>query len=155
VSDSTERNGEPLIWWAVPQAPRAKILVAEDDASVCQLLEVILGAHYDVSIVHDGLAALEFVKEHTPNLIVLDVGMPHMDGLEVCSRIRRINRFLNTGIIILTADQDYRTKDSARLYGADLFVEKPLHARRLLNHVAQVLEKYEQRQEEQQVNGKS
>jgi DNA-binding response OmpR family regulator len=129
----------------VSPTPRASILVAEDDAGVCQLLEVILGAHYDVSIVRDGLAVLEFVKEHTPRLVILDVGMPHMDGLEVCSRIRRINRFVNTAIIILTADQDHRTKDSARLYGADVFMQKPLHARRLLTQVRQLLDAYEHR----------
>jgi DNA-binding response OmpR family regulator len=129
----------------VSGVPRAKILVAEDDPGVCQLLEVILGTHYDVTIVRDGLAALEHVKEHTPQLIVLDVGMPHVDGLEVCSRIRRINRFVNTAIIILTANQDHRTKDSARLYGADLFMQKPLHARTLLAQVNKLLETYQRR----------
>ncbi|NJK44790.1 MAG: response regulator [Pleurocapsa sp. SU_196_0] len=54
-------------------APRASILVADDDASICQLLEVILGSHYDVSVVRDGLAVLDFVKEHTPQLVILDV----------------------------------------------------------------------------------
>ena len=129
----------------VPVNPRAGILVADDDASVCQLLEVILGAHHDVHVVRDGLAVLDFVKLHTPQLVVLDVGMPQLDGLEVCSRLRRINRFQNTAIIILTADEDPRTRDSAKLYGADLFVQKPLHARTLLEQVRVLLEQYTRR----------
>jgi PleD family two-component response regulator len=131
----------------VSVAPRASILVADDDASICQLLEVILGSHYDVAVVRDGLAVLDFVKEHTPQLVILDVGMPQLDGLEVCSRLRRINRFVNTAIIILTADADARTRDSAKLYGADLFVQKPLHARSLLGQVRRLLEEYARRAE--------
>jgi CheY-like chemotaxis protein len=122
--------------------PRANILVADDEPSVRQLLGVILGAHYDVHTVSDGLEVLEYVKDHTPDLVILDVSMPGMDGLEVCSRLRRINRFLGTAIIILTAETDNRTRDSARLFGADAFVEKPLLARPLLKQVAELLETY-------------
>jgi DNA-binding response OmpR family regulator len=129
----------------VTEAARASILIAEDDGSVCQLLEVILGAYYDVHVVSDGLAVLDYVKDHTPELVILDVSMPRMDGLEVCSRLRRINRFLNSAIIILTADQDSRTRDSARLYGADVFVQKPLHARSFLEQVRELLKSYSQR----------
>jgi DNA-binding response OmpR family regulator len=129
----------------VTEAARASILIAEDDGSVCQLLEVILGSHYDVHVVGDGLAVLDYVKDHTPQLVILDVSMPRMDGLEVCSRLRRINRFLNSAIIILTADQDSRTRDSARLYGADVFVQKPLHARSFLAQVRELLETYSHR----------
>jgi DNA-binding response OmpR family regulator len=137
----------------VTQQTRASILVAEDDAGVCQLLEVILGSHYDVHIVNDGFEALEYVKQHTPHLVILDVGMPRVDGLEVCSRLRSINRFLNTAIIILTADADPRTRDGARLYGADLFVAKPLQARRLLGQVRDLLASYSRREPTKPVIG--
>ena len=124
---------------------RASILAADDQASVRQLLEVILGAHYDVVTVGDGLAVLEYVKDHTPDLVILDVGMPKLDGLEVCSRLRSVGRFTNTAIIILTAEISDRTRDGARLFGADLFVEKPLLARPFSKQVRDLLETFSRR----------
>ena len=127
------------------QPARASILAADDQASVRQLLEVILGAHYDVVTVGDGLAVLEYVKDHTPDLVILDVGMPGLDGLEVCSRLRSVGRFTNTAIVILTAEVGNRTRDGARLFGADLFVEKPLLARPFLKQVRDLLETFSRR----------
>ncbi len=124
---------------------RPSILVADDEPSIRQLLEVILGAHYDVHCLDNGLEVLEYVKDHTPDLVILDVSMPGMDGLEVCSRLRRINRFLGTAILILTAENNERTKDGARLFGADAFMPKPLLARPLLTKVGELLKTYRDR----------
>ncbi len=105
---------------------RHTALVADDEKSTRQLLEVVLGGDFDVTSVSDGLKAAMHLKDTTPDLIVLDINMPEISGLELCSRLRRTKRFEHTPIVILTSDQQQRSRDEAKLYRASLFVQKPL-----------------------------
>jgi CheY-like chemotaxis protein len=111
---------------------RHTALVADDEKSVRQLLEVVLGSDFEVISVNDGREAALYLKETTPDLIVLDINMPEINGLELCSRLRRTKRFEHTPIVILTGDQQQRSRDEAKLYRASLFVQKPLVGRTFL-----------------------
>ena len=100
-----------------------KILVVDDDKNICELLRLYLVKEgYNVTMVHDGGAALaEFDKLH-PDLVLLDVMMPVMDGWEVCRKIRAKD---NTPIIMLTAKGETYDKVLGLERGADDYMVKP------------------------------
>ncbi len=119
----------------------ATILVADDEPAVRTLLEMILGSDgHTVISVADGKEALTYLKDNTPDLIVLDINMPFMSGLDVCSRVKRIKRFQNTPVVILTAMNDQRTRDAATGVKVDLFVNKPLTGKNFRKTVQDLLE---------------
>lgn len=121
----------------------ATILVADDEPAVRNLLEMVLGADgHTIVTVADGKEALAYLKDNTPDLIVLDVNMPFLTGIDVCSRIKRIKRFQYTPVVILTAMSDQRTRDEARGVKVDLFVNKPLTGKNFRKTVQDLLEEW-------------
>ncbi len=118
---------------------RPTVLVVDDEASIRQFLEVILSADFDVTSLPDGRAAADYLKLNTPSLIILDVNMPHVGGLDLCSKLKRMLRFEHTPIIILTANQDERTKDHAKLSKANVFITKPLSGKSFLEIVRRLV----------------
>jgi DNA-binding response OmpR family regulator len=122
-------------------AQLARILVADDEPAVRNLLEMILSADgHTVTTVEDGKAALEYLKEETPDLVILDVNMPHLSGLDVCNRMKRVKRLADVPVIILTALGDERTKLEARSVKADKFMNKPLTGKNLRHTIQELLE---------------
>lgn len=123
-----------------PEGP-AKILVADDVEGQRVILEMLLSVDgYEVHTVEDGREALEYLKEHTPDLAILDVLMPHVGGLEVCHRMKRIARLRSVPVIILTALRDAQTREEARIVHADRVVHKPLTGKDLRATVRELLE---------------
>ena len=114
-----------------------KILVVDDDKNICELLRLYLVKEgYNVTMAHDGSAALaEFDKLH-PDLVLLDVMMPVMDGWEVCRKIRAKD---NTPIIMLTAKGETYDKVLGLELGADDYIVKPFEVKELLARVHAVL----------------
>ncbi|NLG09653.1 MAG: response regulator [Deinococcales bacterium] len=84
---------------------------------------------YEVAMVEDGKAALEHLKDNTPDLAILDVKMPYLSGIEVCRRMKRIPRLKHVPVIILTALRDETTLRDAREQGADEVILKPLEGK--------------------------
>jgi CheY-like chemotaxis protein len=121
--------------------PRPTVLIVEDDTSLQSVLEALLGRDYRVTIVGDGKEALEHLQWDTPNLVILDVTIPHVDGLDICSRIKRIKRFRDTIVIVMTASMDERTHDAANLAKADAFVSKPIANEQFRKLVRELLNK--------------
>jgi CheY-like chemotaxis protein len=121
--------------------PRPTVLIVEDDTSLQSVLEALLGRDYRVTIVGDGKEALEHLQWDTPNLVILDVTIPHVDGLDICSRIKRIKRFRDTIVIVMTASMDERTHDAANLAKADAFVSKPIENEQFRKLVRELLNK--------------
>ena len=107
-----------------------KILVVDDDKNICELLRLYLVKEgYGVTIANDGTAALqEFDKLH-PDLVLLDVMMPGIDGWEVCRKIRQNNQ---TPIIMLTAKDEVMDKVAGLDSGADDYLTKPFAIEELL-----------------------
>lgn len=105
----------------------ANILVADDEPGQRTVLEFLLSADgHRVMSVEDGKEALDYLKLYTPDLVVLDVRMPMVSGLDICSRIKRMKRFKDVPVIILTGLRDERTKTEAKIARADAVVHKPL-----------------------------
>ncbi|GGK13426.1 response regulator [Deinococcus malanensis] len=117
------------------------ILVADDEPAIRTMLEVILSADgHRIVTMSDGRAALEYLRDNTPDAMLLDVKMPHMDGFEICSRVKRISRLKDTPVLLLTAFDDDHTRDHARMVGADDVVYKPLSGKNLRGRVNQLIE---------------
>jgi CheY-like chemotaxis protein len=118
------------------KARAANILVVDDDASTRTLLELILssGGH-EVKLLNDGREALAYLKTNTPDLIVIDVNMPVLDGIEVCSRIKKLPRFKHIPVIVLTSMNDAQTRVRAIDAGASEIVYKPLTGKNFLQTV--------------------
>lgn len=119
-----------------------KILIAEDDRAVRQSLERVLDFEgYEFVSAEDGPAALEAVKLHAPDLILLDVMMPYMDGLSVCRRLR--SKGIATPVLMLTAKQEVSDRVSGLDAGADDYLAKPYALEELLARIRALLRRGE------------
>jgi two-component system response regulator MprA len=106
------------------EAERPRVVLAEDDRGVRESLGLALRLEgYDVEAVSDGAAALELLERTTPDVVVLDVMMPHVDGLTVCRRLR--TRGFTVPILLLTARHEVSDRVSGLDAGADDYVVKP------------------------------
>jgi len=117
------------------------ILVADDEPAVRSMLEVLLSAdRHRVVSVPDGRAALNYLRDHTPDAMLLDARMPQMDGFEVCSRVKRMGRLRGAAVLLLSPLDDDRARDQARLAGADDLVHTPLSGQNLRGRVRGLIE---------------
>lgn len=115
------------------------VLVAEDDLEIAALVRGALeGAGYAVELVHDGEAAVNAATTKKPNIIVLDVMMPQMNGWEVCKTLRGRGDFGDVGILMLTAIGPNLNEMTAPLYGADDHLDKPFDIDELIERVGKL-----------------
>jgi two-component system alkaline phosphatase synthesis response regulator PhoP len=118
------------------------ILVADDEPDLIELLSYTLsGEGYTVFAARDGREALRLAKEHQPQLILLDIMMPYMDGIEVCRLLRADGRFQETPIVILTARGEEYSEIAGFDAGADDYVTKPVRMRSLLKRIESLLKR--------------
>ena len=118
-SSSPSRRGDGT----TPGSGPDTVLVIEDDPSVAEVLTTALGARdHTVIVTRTGEAALRAIVAAQPDAVLLDLGLPDMDGLEVCRRIRQRSTL---PVIVLTADGDEARKVEALDLGADDYVTKP------------------------------
>ena len=127
---------------AARPGPAKKILIAEDEPNIVISLEFLLKeAGYEVAIARDGSQALSLAGSLRPDLIVLDVMLPALNGFDVCRRIRGSREVKNTKVLMLTA----RGRDSevarGMAAGADAYMTKPFATRELVKVVADLLGK--------------
>lgn len=114
-----------------------KILIVDDDKNICELLRLYLQKEgYETLLAHDGEAAYAVFEAEKPNLVLLDVMMPRMDGWETCRKIRAVN---NTPVIMLTAKGETFDKVLGLELGADDYVVKPFDAKEVVARIKAVL----------------
>ncbi|MFN2113157.1 MAG: response regulator transcription factor [Anaerolineales bacterium] len=114
-----------------------KILVVDDEVPVTELIQYNLEkAHYRVLTAHDGEAALRIARENAPDLILLDLMLPKIDGLEVCRELRRSSQ---VPIIMVTARGEETDRVIGLELGADDYLCKPFSMRELLARIKAVL----------------
>ncbi|MFN2291028.1 MAG: response regulator transcription factor, partial [Anaerolineae bacterium] len=112
---------------------RSRILVVEDEPSIREVVSLYLRrAGYDVSVVADGRAALESLSGQIPDLVVLDLMLPEVDGLEITRWLRERG---DTPIIMLTARRDEPDRIAGLEMGADDYVVKPFSPQELVSRV--------------------
>jgi DNA-binding response OmpR family regulator len=121
-----------------------KILVVDDEPVLVETIAYNLEqAGYQVTTAADGSSALEAAHRETPDLIILDIMLPEMDGLEVCRQLRRESNTSTTPIMMLTAKGDEIDKVVGLEVGADDYVTKPFGRRELLARVRALLRRSE------------
>ena len=123
---------------------RPTILFADDNDDVCQMARTLLETHYRVLTAPNGVVALQMAELNIPDLVVSDVMMPQMDGLELCSRLKQTTATSHIPVILLTA----RTLDEQRIagyeHGADAYITKPFSAPLLLARIHNLLQSRKQ-----------
>lgn len=120
--------------------PVARILVADDDEDIRDLVSTKLElGGYEVRAVGDGDTALRSIRSWEPDLAVLDLAMPGMDGLDVLREVRRDPEVSETRVVILTARATTSDSDLGLTAGADVYVFKPFSPADLLNRVEELL----------------
>ncbi|HUJ56906.1 MAG TPA: HAMP domain-containing sensor histidine kinase [Kofleriaceae bacterium] len=115
------------------------IVIAEDEPKLAEALARLLAEHYTVIVGLDGNAALDLVKQHKPQLLITDVDMPGMNGIELSRKFREVSGDQLAPIIILSAVVDRRTRVSGLEAGAVDYVAKPFDGPELLARVASQL----------------
>ena len=117
-----------------------KILLVEDDIEIVNMLKLPLeNANFTVVAVHDGEVAIDFISKETPDLILLDLMLPKIDGLEVYRLVRHNNRTKNIPIIMLTAKAEELDRIVGLELGADDYIAKPFSIREVILRVQAVL----------------
>jgi two-component system KDP operon response regulator KdpE len=110
-----------------------RILVVDDESQITRVLRTSLSSQgYDIRVANDGETALEIMKDWTPDLVITDLSMPNMDGLELCRRLRLLTEI---PIIVLSVKGEERSKVQALDAGADDYVTKPFGIEELLARV--------------------
>ena len=118
-------------------ASKQKILIVDDDENIAELISLyLLKECYDTRIVHDGESALQAVPEFNPNLILLDLMLPGIDGYQVCRELRKES---SIPIIILSAKGEVFDKVLGLELGADDYIIKPFDSKELVARVKAVL----------------
>lgn len=113
-----------------------KILVVDDDPTVIKLLEGVLKAQgFEVALAHDGIDAMVQVKNTKPDLIILDIMMPELNGYEVCSHLKFDPQYKSIPILILTSREQELDERIARMMGVE-YMHKPFDRERLLATIA-------------------
>ncbi|MDQ2818478.1 MAG: response regulator transcription factor [Candidatus Eremiobacteraeota bacterium] len=122
---------------AAAPAGRGCVLVVDDDARIVELVRDTLTAEgFDVSGASDGMAALRSFRSHAPDVIILDVGLPGLDGFEVC---REMRKHTAAPIIFLTARREEIDRIVGLELGADDYISKPFSTRELLARVRAII----------------
>jgi CheY-like chemotaxis protein len=136
----------PNLW--LPRAKSVKhILVVDDEAPIRLLLEKILqSAGYRVTGVPDGIAALKVAREDPPDLAIVDLSMPGIDGFTVSSMFKRSKTF-NVPVLVLSGRVIEKDVQTALKAGADAFIPKPVGREKLLASVAEWLAIGEKREQ--------
>ena len=116
---------------------KQKILIVDDDENIAELISLYLTKEcFDTKIVHDGESALEAHKTFQPDLILLDIMLPCMDGYQVC---RELRTYSNTPIIMLSAKGEVFDKVLGLELGADDYMEKPFDSKELVARAKAIL----------------
>lgn len=119
--------------------PPMKILVCDDERHIVRLIQVNLEREgFTVVTAYDGKEGLEKVQAEKPDMLVLDVMMPYMDGFEVLKALRRDSSTEGLPVIMLTAKAQDKDVFEGYSYGADMYLTKPFNPRELISFVKRI-----------------
>ena len=117
-----------------------KILIVDDETDILSFLKYnLLKEDYQVFSAENGLDGIKIAEKEIPNLIILDVMMPEMDGVEICHKLREIPKLKNTLITFLSARGEEYSQIAGLEAGADDYIQKPIRPRLLISRVKALL----------------
>jgi len=121
-------------------SPKQKILIVDDEPDILELIEYNLKKEgYQVYTARNGQEAVSEAKKVLPDLIVLDIMMPKMDGIEACRIMRTMPEFKNTFMVFLTARSEEYSEIAGFNVGADDYIAKPIKPRALVSRINAIL----------------
>lgn len=127
-----------------------KILIVDDDENICELLRLYLEKDgFDTIVANDGEQAVDFAAKYSPDLILLDIMLPKLDGWQVCREIRKTS---DTPIIMLTAKGETFDKILGLELGADDYVSKPFDTKEVIARIKAVLRRSHEKDKASQIN---
>ena len=114
----------------------AKILIVDDDVLITGLMQSLVGIdRHQPYVVNDSTEAMEVAKSFNPDLITLDLMMPHLNGFELCALLRADPQFARTPIIIISAKEDSQSRQMAFSAGATEYLNKPFNIDEFLSTI--------------------
>lgn len=120
----------------------ATILVVDDEVGALTLIGIMLErGGFEVLKARDAYAALEVLETNTPDLLILDVMMPGMNGIELCRRIREMPKMTGVPVVMLSARGDPASVDAGLEAGADDYLQKPILHHDLLTKIRKMLDR--------------
>ncbi len=128
---------------------KIKVLVVDDEPDIVDILTYNLEKEgYQVASANDGVAAVKTAAEFLPEVILLDIMMPHQDGVETCRQIREIPELKNAFILFLTARSEEYSEVAAFEVGADDYINKPIKPRALTSRISALFRREAQKDQE-------
>ena len=115
-------------------APKPTILVCDDEEGIRESFKLILEESYNLRFAHNGVQALETLKSFTPDLMLLDIKMPKIHGMEILKQIKALKPKLP--VIIVTGYQSVETAQEALRTGASDYIPKPFDSKQILKAIA-------------------
>jgi len=120
---------------------KKSIVIVEDEVNIANAEKLILDDDFEVHLAHDGEEGLKKIKEVRPHLVVLDLMLPKMHGIDVCKSIRADSNLKSTKIVMVTAKNEDQDEVQGMDVGADDYIMKPFEPVELMHVVNQVLKK--------------
>lgn len=117
------------------ELPKKRVLIVDDDLAICRLLVHVLGKEYDVEEAHDGLEALQMVQNFKPEVVLLDILLPCIDGYETCRRLRVLPDAQNVHIVFASVKSSKEEQMHAYQCGGDDYVVKPFDIPELISRI--------------------
>jgi two-component system, OmpR family, alkaline phosphatase synthesis response regulator PhoP len=128
---------------------KIKVLVVDDEPSIVEILKYNLQKEgYEVATAEDGLKAVKVAAKFIPDVILLDIMMPHQDGVETCLQLRQLPEVKNAFIIFLTARMEEYSEVAAFDVGADDYITKPIKPRALMSRIAALFRRDSKKEQE-------
>jgi two-component system response regulator MprA len=120
---------------------KERVLIVDDEVPVATLLEQALRDEgYEVAVAADGMEAMNRVHAFRPDVVIMDIMMPRLDGVQTTRLLRRNRSHADTVVIALSARTDAAARDAMRDAGADLYMRKPFTISRLVEHLRTLLD---------------
>lgn len=138
-ASTVERAAGPKAKPASSPGITPRIMVVEDDQDEREILNLLLNSHYEVVQASNGMEAVEVIVQYQPDLMLLDLMMPKMNGYQLLKSMRRIARYRTLPIVIISAKSSARDREYALRSGATDFIGKPFDAEAVLKCIAGIV----------------
>ncbi len=141
--DIASRSSGGILTYYILQGPGEirKVLIVEDDKNINKLMALSIGKGYEITQVYDGGDAISAARSGKPDLVMLDLMLPHKDGLDICETIKKDPQLSNTVVILISAMDPTSNRFKGIKYGADYYIKKPFDPNELKSLVTLFLKK--------------
>lgn len=119
-----------------------KILVIDDDETICMLIKTVMEPHYEINMCHSGKSAVKMVQENSPDLILLDIFLPDANGFDIMKKLKEDEMSANIPVLLMTGDDDSGMEEKGFRHGATDYIKKPFAPAILKQRAKQIIDLY-------------